>query len=272
EPLSAALNNPVVVENRPGANGSIATGAVKRAAPDGYTVLLQYSGYHVITPAIVSNLGWDPIEDFVAVANVISAPQLVVVRDGLPVKTLPELIAYAKANPGKLSYASSGNGSLQHVTGELLKQLAGIEMTHVPYKGTGPAINDLIGGSVDLTFGTPPPFMGHIESGRLRPLAVTGPQRLPSLPDTPTAAEAGLPKLDASSWFGMFAPRDTPPAVVERLTSEIARIVRDPEFVKKAELQGATASYMDPKEFASFTKAELDRWATVVKSAGIKAD
>ena len=158
EPLSKALGQSVVVENRSGANGMIGTSLARRAAPDGYTVLLQYSGYHVITPAIMKNLDWDPIKDFAPVANVLSAPQLVVVREGLPVNSLPELVAYAKANPEKLSYASSGNGSLQHVTGEMLKQQAGIRMVHVPYKGTGPAINDLMGGSVDLTFGTPPPF------------------------------------------------------------------------------------------------------------------
>lgn len=272
EPLSKALGQSVVVENRPGANGTIGTSLARRAAPDGYKVLLQYSGYHVITPAIMKNLDWDPIKDFAPVANVLSAPQLVVVREGLPVKTLPELVAYAKANPDKLSYASSGNGSLQHVTGEMLKQQAGIQMVHIPYKGTGPAINDLLGGSVDLTFGTPPPFMGHLQAGKLRALAVTGKSRLPSLPDVPTAAEAGYPKLDATSWFGMYAPAGTPPAIIDRLSSEIAKAIESPEFKRKAEEQGAVASYMDPKEFAEFTRSELARWSEVVKSANISAD
>ncbi len=272
DPLSKALGQPVIVENRGGGNGTIAASAVKRAAPDGYTLLVQYSGYHVITPAIVKKLGWDPIKDFAPVANILSAPQLVVVREGLPVKTLPELIAYAKANPGKLSYASSGNGSLQNVTGEMLKQQTGIEMTHVPYKGTGPAITDLLGGNVDLTFGTPPPFMGHIQAGKLRPIAVTGKARLPSLKDVPTAAEAGYPKLDATSWFAVYAPAGTPKPVIDKLTTEIAKITQTEAFKKKAEEQGAVADYMNPQQLADFTKAELARWAQVVKAANIQAD
>jgi tripartite-type tricarboxylate transporter receptor subunit TctC len=272
DPLSKALGQPVIVENRGGGNGTIAASAVKRAAPDGYTLLVQYSGYHVITPAIVKKLGWDPIKDFAPVANILSAPQLVVVREGLPVKTLPELIAYAKANPGKLSYASSGNGSLQNVTGEMLKQQTGIEMTHVPYKGTGPAITDLLGGNVDLTFGTPPPFMGHIQAGKLRTIAVTGKARLPSLKDVPTAAEAGYPKLDATSWFAVYAPAGTPKPIIERLTTEIAKITQTEAFKKKAEEQGAVADYMNPQQLADFTKAELARWAQVVKAANIQAD
>jgi tripartite-type tricarboxylate transporter receptor subunit TctC len=272
DPLAKALGVAVVVENRAGGNGIIGTTAVKRAAPDGYTLLLQYSGYHVITPWLVNKLDWDPIKDFAPVANILSAPQIVVVRDGLAAKSLPELVAYAKANPGKLSYASSGNGSLQHVTGEMLKQQAGIDMIHVPYKGTGPAITDLLGGSVDLTFGTPPPFMGHIAGGKMRVLAVTGKTRLASLKDVPAAAEVGFPKLDASSWFALYAPAGTPQPVIERLTSEIAKVMQTPEFKRKAEEQGATAAYMNPKQLAEFTKVELDRWGAVVKAANIKAD
>ena len=272
DPLSKALGQPVIVENRPGGNGTIGTSAVKRAAPDGYTLLVQYSGYQVITPAIVKKLDWDPIKDFAPVANILSAPQLVVVREGLPVKTLSELVAYGKANPGKLSYGSSGNGSLQHVTGEMLKLQTGIDMTHVPYKGTGPTITDMLGGNVDLTFGTPPPFMGHIQAGKLRAIAVTGKSRLPSLKDVPTAAEAGFPKLDATSWFAMYAPAGTPKPIIEKLTTEIQKIMQTDAFKKKAEEQGAVADYMNPQQLAEFTKAELARWGQVVKSANIQAD
>ena len=240
DPLSKALGQPVIVENRPGGNGTIGTSAVKRAAPDGYTLLVQYSGYQVITPAIVKNLGWDPIKDFAPVANILSAPQLVVVREGLPVKTLPELVAYGKANPGKLSYGSSGNGSLQHVTGEMLELQTGIDMTHVPYKGTGPTITDMLGGNVDLTFGAPPPFMGHIQAGKLRAIAVTGKARLPSLKDVPTAAEAGYPKLDATSWFAMYAPAGTPKPVIDKLTSEIAKVMQTERSRRKP--RGAVAA------------------------------
>lgn len=272
EPLSKALGQAVVVDNRAGGNGTIGTGAVKRAAPDGYTLLLQYSGYHVITPALVKTLDWDPVKDFAPVANVISAPQLVVVKAGLPAKTLPELVAYAKANPGKLNYASSGSGSLQHVTGEMLKQQAGIDMTHVPYKGTGPALTDLLAGAVDLTFGTPPPFIGHIQSGKVRALAVTGTKRLASLKDVPSASEAGFPKLDASSWFAVYAPAGTPKAVVERLAKEIEKAMKDPAFLKKAEEQGAYADFMGPEKLGAYTRDELARWATVVRTAKITVE
>lgn len=271
EPLSRALGQQVVVDNRPGGNGTIATTAVARANPDGYTLLMQYSGYHVITPAMAKQ-SWDPIKDFAPVANVLSAPQVIVVRPDLPIKTLSELVAYAKAHPGKLNYASSGNGSLQHVTGEVLNQLAGINMTHVPYKGTAPALTDLLGGSVDLTFTTAPPLIGHIKAGKLRPLAVTGPSRLSSLPEVPTAAEAGFPKLDVSSWFAVYAPAATPKPIIEKLTSEIAKIMQTDAFKRKAEEQGATADYMNPQQLAEFTRAELARWGDVVKTANIKPE
>lgn len=272
EPLGRALGQTVVVDNRGGASGGIAAVAVKRAQPDGYTLLMQYSGYHVITPNVSKQTVQWEAKDLQGVANVLSAPQLIVVREGLPVKTLAELIAYAKANPGKLSYASSGNGSLQHVTGAMLSQQAGIEMTHVPYKGTGPAMQDLLGAQVDLTFGTPPPFMPFIQSGKLRALAVTGKSRLSSLPNVPTATEAGLPRLDATSWFAVFAPARTPQAVVDKLTGEIAKIMATTAFKQKAAEQGASADYMNPQQLTDHSKAELARWGTVVKASKIEAD
>lgn len=272
QPLGAALGQSVVVDNKGGANGSIGAMIVKRAEADGHTLLMQYSGYHVITPAVSKTpLQWDA-RDFQPVANVISAPQVIVVRASLPVKTLAELVAYAKANPGKLNYASSGNGSLQHVTGAMLEQQAGIQMTHIPYKGTGPALQDLLGNQVDLTFGTPPPFVPHILSGKLRALAVTGKTRLPSLPDVPTTAEAGLPKLDATSWFAVFAPAKTPKPVIDKLTTEIAKIMATPAFKQKAVELGAEADYMNPQQLATYTEAELVRWAQVVKASKIEAD
>ncbi len=271
-PLSAALGQPIVVDNRGGANGVIAAVAVKRADPDGHTLMMQYSGYHVISPSVSRQPPqWDA-KDLQAVANVLSAPQVVVVRAGLPVKTMADLVAYAKANPGKLNYASSGNGSLQHVTGAMLEQQAGIQMTHIPYKGTGPTIQDMLGNQVDLTFGTPPPFIPHIQSGKMRALAVTGKTRLASLPDVPTTAEAGLPKLDATSWFAVFAPVKTPKAVVDRLAGEIEKIMATTAFKQKATDLGATADYMNPQQLGDFSAAELARWAVVVKTSKIEAD
>ncbi len=272
DPLGKTVGQTVIVDNRGGASGGIAAVAVKRAEPDGHTLLMQYSGYHVITPNLPGQPAQWEFKDLQAVANVLSAPQVVVVREGLPVKTLAELIAYAKANPGKLSYASSGNGSLQHVTGAMIEQQAGITMTHVPYKGTGPAMQDLLGGQVDLTFGTPPPYMPFIQSGKLRALAVTGKTRVASLPNVPTAAEAGLPKLDATSWFGVFAPAKTPKPVVDKLAAEIEKVVATPAFKQKAAELGATADYMNPQQLNDYSKAELARWAQIVKAAKIEAD
>ena len=271
-PLGTALGQTVVVDNRGGANGGIAAVAAKRAEPDGYTLLMQYSGYHVITPLVSKQAPqWDA-KDLTPVANVLSAPQIVVVRADLPFKSMAELIAYAKANPGKLNYASSGNGSLQHATGAMLEQQAGIRLTHIPYKGTGPALQDLLGGQVDLTFGTAPPFVPHIQSGKLRVLATTGKARLASLPDVPTTAEAGLPRLDATSWFGVFAPARTPRPIVDKLSADIAKVVSTPAFKQKAQDQGATADYLNPQQMDALVKAETTRWTEVIRAAKIEAD
>ena len=269
--LAPVLGQAVVADNKGGGNGNIAASVVKRAEADGHTLFMQYSGYHVISPHLTKQKQWEQA-DFQPVANVISAPQIIVVRNDLPVKTLAELIAYAKANPGKLNYASSGNGSLQHVTGAMLEQQGGIKMVHVPYKGTGPALQDLLGGQVDLTFGTAPPFMPHIASGKLRVLAVTGKQRLPSLPDVPTTAEAGYPKVDATSWFAVFAPAGVSKAVVDKLTADIRTVVQSPTFQQKAQEQGATADYQTPAQLGDKVRADLANWATVVKTSKIEAE
>ena len=269
--LTPVIGQSVVVDNKGGGNGNIAASIVKRAEADGYTLFLQYSGYHVISPHLTKVAQWSQ-SDFQPVANVISAPQIIVVRDGLPVKTLAELITYAKANPGKLNYASSGNGSLQHVTGAMLEQQGGVKMVHVPYKGTGPALQDLLGGQVDLTFGTAPPFMPHIQSGKLRVLAVTGKERLPSLPDVPTTAEAGYPGVNATSWFGLFAPAATPKAVIDKLAADTRAVVQSAAFKQKAQEQGATADYLGPQQMADRVKTDLANWADVVKASKIEAD
>jgi tripartite-type tricarboxylate transporter receptor subunit TctC len=272
EPLSKALGKPVVVDNRPGASGVIAASAVKRAKPDGYTLMVQYSGYQVITPHVIK-VPFDPVKDFAPVANLIVAPQVIVVRPDLPVKTLPELISYAKAHPGKLSYASSGNGSLQHVTGEMINQLTGVNLTHVAYKGTGPALTDMLGGTVDMTFTTAPPLLGHIKSGKLRALAITGNVALPSLPNVPTTSTIkGFEKLDVSSWFAVYAPAGTPKPIIDKLSNEIRKIMETADFKSKAEAQGAYAVYMTPQELADHTSKELQTWGKFVKDAKITAD
>ena len=272
DPLSKALGKPVVVDNRPGGSGAIAAAAVKRARPDGYTLLVQYSGYQVVTPHLVK-VAFDPVKDFSPVANLLVAPQVIVVRPELPIKTFSEFISYARAHPGKLSYASSGNGSLQHVTGELIHQLARVDLTHVPYKGTGPAITDLLGGNVDMTFTTAPPLISHIKTGKLRALAITGDVALSSVPNVPTTSTIkGYEKLDVSSWFAVYAPAGTPKPVIDRLSSEIARIMQTAEFKSKAEAQGAYAVYMNPKELGDYTSKELQTWGKFVKEAKITAE
>ena len=269
DPLSKELGQPVVVENKPGASGGIAAQQVLRAKPDGYTLLLQYSGYQVITPSI-EKVSWDPVKDFTPVANVLSAPQLLVVKKDLPVNSLKELVQYAKDNPGKLNYASSGTGALQHVATEQLNQMAGIKTTHVPYKGTGPALTDLLAGVVDLTITTPPPLLPHVKSGALKALAVTSKEPLPSLPNVPTAATAGYPDWLVSSWFAMYGPKGVPSDVVQRLNAAIEKIMATPEYKKKAEGLGATAEYMGPEQLGKYTGEELARWKKVIDAAGIK--
>ena len=272
DPLQRALGQPIVVDNKPGASGNIGTEAVARAAPDGYTLLMQYSGYHVGNPALFPQIKWNPTKDFVPVALVMRAPHVVAVSGKLPVASLKELIEYGKKKEGGLFYASSGNGSIQHIAGELLSRQARQPMTHVPYKGSGPAINDLIAGNVDMFITTPPSVIGHFAGGRIKALAYTGSKRHPSMPDVPTAAEAGLAGYEVESWFAVFAPAKTPPEVVNKLSAEIKKIVESESFRKKVDEQGAFATYMDPAALGKFVDQELAAWAKVIKAADIKPD
>lgn len=234
---------------------------------------MQYSGYHVGNPALFPQIKWSPTKDFVPVALVMRAPHVVAVSGKLPVNSMKELIEYGKKKKeGGLFYASSGNGSIQHIAGELLSRQAKQPMTHVPYKGSGPAINDLIAGNVDMFITTPPSVIGHFAGGRIKALAYTGSKRHPSMPDVPTSAEAGLPGYEVESWFAVFAPAKTPPDVVNKLSAEIRKIVESEPFRKKVDEQGAFATYMDPAALGKFVDQELAAWAKVIKAADIKPD
>lgn len=271
EPLARVLGTSVVVDNRSGANGNIAGQLVARAPGDGQTLLVQYSGYQSITPLIQPVQGFDPGRDLKPIGHLIDAPQVMVVRQDFPARDFKEFLAYVRANPGKVNYASSGNGALQHVTTELLKDMTKTFMTHIPYRGTGPAMTDLLAGTVDLTITTPPPLLPHIRAGKIRPLMVTGKSRLPSLPDVPTATEMGVP-LEASSWFAVYGPSAMPADVQNRLSAAVRQVVESAEFRKRAEEQGAKAIAMTPAELEALGRKERAQWERVVKAADIKAD
>jgi tripartite-type tricarboxylate transporter receptor subunit TctC len=271
-PLAKALGQPVVIDNKPGAAGNLGTEAVARAKPDGYTLLMQYSGYHVGNPALFSQIRWNPTKDFVPVALVMRAPHVVAVSGAVPAGTLREFIDLGKRNGKGWFYASSGNGSIQHIAGELFAEQTKVKMTHVPYKGAGPAVNDLLGGQVDVFVTTPPSVIGHVSSGKLKVLAYTGKQRHPALPTVPTSGEAGLPGYEVESWFAVFAPAGTPEPVVTRLAAEIRKIVESEDYRKKMSEQGAFAAYMDPQALRKFVDEELALWARVIKNGNIKAD
>jgi tripartite-type tricarboxylate transporter receptor subunit TctC len=264
-----ALGEAVIVDNKPGGSGNIGNQIVARAKPDGYTLLVAYSGYQVANPHLFKNAGWDPIKDFAPVAMMTRAPQVITARVNLPANTLQELIAYAKANPGKLNYASSGNGSIQHIAGELFKQLTGTSITHIPYRGAGPAVQDLMAGTVDLFITTPASVLSQIQAGRLKALAVTSTTRLPSLPNVPTATEAGLKGYELDSWFALYAPAGTPTNIVNELNATVNKILLLPETRKKAEDSGTSVDTMTPQQLAVYTRRELDRWGKVIEGAHI---
>lgn len=272
EPLSKALGQNVVVDNKPGASGGIGSQYVARAKPDGYTLLITYSGFHVGTPNLFKNQQWDPLKDFSAVSMIATSPQVIVVRPSLPVHSLGELIEYAKKNPGKLNYASSGHGSVGHVAAELFKQVTATDMVHVPYKGASTVIPGLMGGQVDLYIETPGGLTQQIKSGALRAIAVTGKARLASLPEVPTVGEAGLPNYSLDSWFAIYAPAGTPAAVVARLNAEVNMVVSDPAVKQRLNDVGLQVELMTPPQLAQYTRADLQNWKKIVTETRISAD
>ena len=235
-------------------------------------MLLTFSGYQVTNPALFKKLDWDPIESFVPVALTAKSPFLIVARKDLPANTLQEFIAYAKEKPGEVTYASSGQGSLQQIGAEQLQQLTGTEMVHVPYKGAGPAMIDLLGGVVDIYITSPPSAAGHLKNGGVKGLAMAAPERHPMLPDIPTTAEAGVPGLELVSWYAVYAPAGTPQDIVDKLAGAMEKIATSADYKQKILEQGAYATFMGPKELGEFTKTELTYWGEVIKKAGITLD
>jgi tripartite-type tricarboxylate transporter receptor subunit TctC len=265
--LSTALGQQVFVENKPGAGGTIGADFVAKSKPDGYT-LLWTGTPHVISAWLYKNLPYDTLKDFAPVALVASGPYVLVVNPQLAVSTVPDLIAAAKAQPGKIDFASSGNGSAQHLVAALFNSMAGINLNHVPYKGSGPAMQDLVSGQVKVSFAGIPNVLTHVRNGRLRALAVTTPQRSPDLPEVPTVAEAGVPGYEATLWLNISAPAGTPPEIVQRLYAETAKILQDPEVVQGFRAAGLEASLLDPQALGAFMRVEHDKWGKVVRETG----
>jgi tripartite-type tricarboxylate transporter receptor subunit TctC len=272
EPLGRVLNETVIVENKPGASGNTAYQFVAKAKPDGYTLLISYSGYHVGNPALMEKLPWDPLKDFAPIALLTVSTNVIAVHPSIPVNNLKELIAYAKANPGKLNYASQGNGSVSHIGTEIFKQTTGIEMVHVPYKGSGPAIQDVLAGQVQVFITTPPSVMQHVQSGKLKGLAVTGKTRHPSMPNVPTTAEAGLASFQLESWVALYAPAATPAPVVAKLSEAVKKSLEQAEVKQRADTAGIEVRYLNPQQMDVLLKKELPYWNKVIKAANIKLD
>lgn len=275
--LQRMWQHPVVIENRPGAGGNIGADLVAKSAPDGYTLLMGTVGTHAINAALFAQSGtkmpFDPAKDFVPITLAAGVPNVMVVSAKLPVNTVAEFIEYAKARPGQLNMASSGNGTSIHLSGELFKTVTGVYMVHFPYRGSAPAVTDLIAGNMNVMFDNLPSALPHIKSGRLKALAVTSRTRSPALPNVPTIEEAaGLKGFDASSWFGLFAPAGTPRAVVDKVQADVAKALALPEVRERFLAQGADPGGNTPEQFAAFIRAETDKWTRVVKFSNAKVD
>jgi len=270
--LTDTMGQSVVVDNRPGAGGNIGADLVAKSAPDGYTLLMGTVGTHAINPSLYAKMPYDHIKDFVPVVLVAGVPNVLVVNPSVPINSVADLIKLAKAKPGSINFASSGSGTSIHLSGELFKTMAGVDMTHVPYKGSSPALTDLMGGQVQIMFDNLPSSLALIKAGKLRAVAVTSLKRAPALPDVPTIAESGLPGFEASSWFGVLAPAGTPAPIVAKLNAEVNKWLQSPEGKEQLLAQGAEVAGGSPEQFAAHIRAESDKWAKVVKASGAKVD
>ena len=270
--LSEGLGQPVVIEARPGAGGVVGTEAAARSAPDGYTLFMANNSTHGSNPAVYAKLPYDAINDFAPIAFVASVPYVLVVDPSLPAKNVQELIALAKSRPGRMNYASAGNGSTHHFCGELLKSMSGIDLQHIPYKGSPPAIAGLLGGEVSLMFANVADIGSQIKSGKVKPLAVTTAKRAASLPEVPTMAEAGLPGFEIVSWFGLLAPAGTPAPIISRLNAETVKVLEREDIQATLARQGLEVAPGTPEQFAAHIKREIAKFTKIGKAAGIKAE
>jgi tripartite-type tricarboxylate transporter receptor subunit TctC len=271
EKLTEKWGQPVIVENRPGAGGNLAAKMAATAAPDGYT-LFQYNVANAIAPSVYRNLNYDPLKDFAAVGRLGSSPLLLVAQFELPARNLEQLIAYARANPSKLTYASSGTGGSTHLLGELFNTLAGTKIIHVPYKGGAPGITDLLGGRVDLMFVTPASGLQHVSSGKLRALGVSSAKRSSLAPNIPTISEAGVPGFDASAWYGLVAPAGTPVSIVEQINRDIRAVLQQRDVRDRFAAEGVEIEADTPAQFSAFLRTEVERWHRVAASAGVEPE
>ena len=270
--LSKSMGQPVTVENKPGAGGNIGAAETARAAPDGYTLFLTLNSLHSISPLLYSKLPFDAMKDFAFITPLVAFSNVLIVNPANPAKSVQELVAQARAQPGKLTYASSGNGTNVHLVGELFRSLAGVDIVHVPYKGSAPALTDMLGGNVTMMFETIPFAISQIKSGKLRALAVTSARRQPLLPEVPTLAESGLPGFDTIAWYGLIAPAATPRDVVMKLNSEAIKGANSKEFRERMEPLGFEIVTGSPERMAEMVRADAARWAPVVKAAGVKIE
>jgi tripartite-type tricarboxylate transporter receptor subunit TctC len=270
--LSEWWGQPVTVENRAGATGTIGADVVAKSAPDGYTLIMGHVNSTGIAPNLFAKLPYDPIRDFVAISYVGYVPNVLAVHPSVNVKSVKELVALLKSQPGKFNYASSGNGSTQHLAGEMFKQLTGTNIVHVPYKGSGDAIKDLLAGVVAMNFDTMPPVLPHIQAGKLRGLAISTPKRLPQLPDVPTFAEEGIIGFDVANWYGVMAPAGTPRDIVQKLNADINKAMQVPEVRARLEAVGTQLNEQSPAEFEAYMKAEVVKYAKLIKDTGVRSD